>query len=254
MDNWYTEYAGYKLRLIRIEQTWLEMRARHWIKGDHGYFAGSYSTGGAGAKKSVDKSGESGIIGEKEDLPRKIKNESNAVDWSLVQTEDYSKKFTKLSDDEKVASAIETRAKWALNNRDGKNTEELYAVSLKDGREIGRITDQNYSSAVKRTRKFQRELNRADESGEEILLLHNHPRGLPPSISDINALMKNKNVSGITVGHNGTIYRYTRPNKAITKSDWSIALRKHKKYSVITSMEKALADLSSNYGFEFELI
>lgn len=58
-----TYYAGYSLRLIKLEQEWLEIRARHWIKGDHGYFAGSYSTGGgAGAKKTVDKAGESGII------------------------------------------------------------------------------------------------------------------------------------------------------------------------------------------------
>ncbi len=58
-----TYYAGYRLRLIKLEQEWLEIRARHWIKGDHGYFAGSYSTGGgAGAKKAVDKDGKSGII------------------------------------------------------------------------------------------------------------------------------------------------------------------------------------------------
>lgn len=195
-----------------------------------------------------------GIIEEKEELPRKIKSGSNTVDWSIVQSEEYSKKYMKLSDDERVSSAIETRAKWALNNRDGKNTEELYAISLKDGREVSRITDQNYDSAVKRTSKFTRELNAADESGEEILLLHNHPRGLPPSISDINALLKNKNVSGITVGHNGSIYRYTRPNKEIPKSDWSIALRRHKKYSDITSMEKALSDLSKEFGFEFEIL
>lgn len=205
-------------------------------------------------KQSIDKSAKNGIIKEREELSRKIKSGSNTVDWSIVQSEEYSKKYTKLSDDERVSSAIETRAKWALNNRDGKNTEELYAISLKDGREVSRITDQNYDSAVKRTSKFTRELNAADESGEEILLLHNHPRGLPPSISDINALLKNKNVSGITVGHNGSIYRYTRPNKEIPKSDWSIALRRHKKYSDITSMEKALSDLSKEFGFEFEIL
>ncbi|MBQ8960583.1 MAG: hypothetical protein IJ071_05130 [Ruminococcus sp.] len=63
MTDLRTFYAGYRLRLIKLEQEWLEIRARHWIKGEHGYFAGSYSTGGgAGAKKAVDKAGESGII------------------------------------------------------------------------------------------------------------------------------------------------------------------------------------------------
>lgn len=202
----------------------------------------------------LDNSGKSGIIEEKEELPRKMKSGSNAVDWSIVQSEEYSKKFTKLSTDEKVSSAIETRAKWALNNRDGKSTEELYAISLKDGREVSRITDQNYNSAVKRTPKFTRKLNTADESGEQILLLHNHPRGLPPSIYDINALLKNKNVSGITVGHNGSIYRYTRPNKEIPSDEWNIAMKHFKEFSEPTAMEKSLEILSQKYGFIFERI
>ena len=37
------------------------MRSRRWIKGEHGYFAGSVGSGGKSAKK-VDKSGKSGII------------------------------------------------------------------------------------------------------------------------------------------------------------------------------------------------
>lgn len=64
MNDLRTYYAGYRLRLIMLEQARLEMRARHWIKGEHGYFAGSYSTGGGGktSAKAVDKTGENGII------------------------------------------------------------------------------------------------------------------------------------------------------------------------------------------------
>ena len=64
---------------------------------------------------SIDIFDGSGIIVEKEELPRKMKSGSNAVDWSIVQSEEYSKKFKKLSDDEKVSSAIEAYAKWTLN-------------------------------------------------------------------------------------------------------------------------------------------
>lgn len=204
--------------------------------------------------QSIDNSANSGIIEEKEELPRKPKSGIHPVDWNVVQSEEYSDKFRKLSEDEKVSAAIETRAKWALNNRDGKKSEELYAISLKDGREVARIADQNYDYAVQRTPEFTRKLNNADKSGESILLLHNHPRGLPPGLSDLNALTYNENVSGITVGHNGSIYRYTRPEREITKSDWAIALRRYKEYSDVTSMEKALADLSKDYKFVFEIL
>lgn len=202
----------------------------------------------------VDNQQNGGIIEIKEISTRENKEINYAVDWSVIHTDEYSKRFEKLSDNKKVSDAIETRAKWALSNRDGVRTEELYAISLYDGREISRITDQHNDSAVIRTPKFTSELNTADNTGEKILLLHNHPKGLPPSLSDINALLVNKNVSGITVGHDGSLYRYTRPNREIDKGDWYIALRRYKKYSEKTSMEKALADLSREYEFEFELL
>lgn len=203
--------------------------------------------------KPIDISSGSGII-EREMLPRKVKNGSHAVDWAVIQSDEYSQKFSKLSTNKKVSSAIEARAKWALSNRDGKSTEELYAISLSDGREIARITNQNYDSAVKRTTKFTKELNQVDSTGEKILLIHNHPKGYPPSPQDINTLLKNENVSGITVGHNGSVYRYTRPSKEISDIDWNVALRHFKEYTEITSMEKALVALSREFGFEFEII
>ena len=147
---------------------------------------------------------------------------------------------------------VETRAKWALNNRDGVQTEEIYAVNMKNGVEVGRITDQNYSSAIKRTSLFNSKLKNADKSGDEILLIHNHPLGLPPSISDINALIENKNISGITVGHNGSIYKYTRPNKKISEDDWNIAMKHFKKYSDVTAMEKSLEVLGKNTDFQLK--
>ena len=203
------------------------------------------------AEKGLTSGGGSDKIAS-EESPRKSKQGSFEVDWSKIQSAEYSAKFRKLSDNPTVSDALETRAKWALNNRSGKQTEELYAVSMTSGKEIARITDQNIPSGIERTTQFTAKLDEADLSGDKIMLLHNHPRGLPPSISDINALLKNKNVSGITIGHNGTVYRYTRPDRAIPEDDWIIEMRKLKDFSEMTSMEKALEILSQRFGFEFE--
>ncbi len=203
------------------------------------------------AEKVLTSAGGSDKIAS-EESPRKSKQGSFEVDWSKIQSAEYSAKFRKLSDNPTVSDALETRAKWALNNRSGKQTEELYAVSMTSGKEIARITDQNIPSGIERTTQFTAKLDEADLSGDKIMLLHNHPRGLPPSISDINALLKNKNVSGITIGHNGTVYRYTRPDRAIPEDDWIIEMRKLKDFSEMTSMEKALEILSQRFGFEFE--
>ena len=199
------------------------------------------------------KGSRSGII-VAEDSPRKTGTGRFSVDWSIVQSPQYSAKFDRLSDNPKVARSVETRAKWALNNRTGTKTEELYAVSLLDGTEISRIADQRIDSGVKRTADFTRKLYEAEQRGEKVLLIHNHPRGLPPSIGDINALLEHSNVSGITVGHDGSVYRYTRPKATIPQTEWDVAMRHFSGYSESTAMEKALELLSRKYQFEVEIL
>ena len=200
--------------------------------------------------KTVDKSSKSGIINtEHEQSPRKMLKGDFSVDWSKIQDKSYNTRLHYISNDDKVVDAIETRCKWALNNRNLSKTEELYAIDLSDGSEISKIIDQYNDFGVKRTPRFDADLKNADREGKKILLIHNHPRGLPPSIGDINALLSNENISGITAGHDGSIYYYTKPHKNIPKFDYSVKLRHYKDYDEITNMEKALEDLQKQYGF-----
>lgn len=71
-------------------------------------------------------------------------------------------------------------------------------------------------------------------------------------MGDLNSLVKNKHASGITVGHDGSIYYYTRPREEISPSDFDVAIRKNSQYTEITNMEKALEELSESYGFKFK--
>ena len=54
------------------------------------------------------------------------------------------------------------------------------------------------------------------------------------------------------MGHDGSLYRYTRPQKEIPKTDFLVALRKYSQYTETTNIEKALDELSSEYGFRIE--
>lgn len=189
------------------------------------------------------------------ELSSHINQENNLfVNWAEIQSAKYRKRLEKLSNNPKVVNAIETRTKWALRNRDGLKTEELYAISLSTGEEIARVTGQQIDYGVERTKKFTKEINTADRLKEKILLIHNHPRGLPPSLGDINALFQNENISGITVGHNGSIYYYTRPKQIIPEEDFKVALMRYSRYTENTGFEKALMDLSEEYGFVFSIL
>ena len=76
------------------------------------------------------------------------------------------------------------RSRNALSHRSGKDTEELYAISLTSGKDISSITNQHIPFGVNRTTKFDDDIARTESNNEKVLIIHNHPRGLPPSIAD----------------------------------------------------------------------
>ena len=173
------------------------------------------------------------------------------VDWTIVKSKNYTERFNVLSDNEKANALAAQRSRNALVNRDGKNTEEIYAISLTTGKDISSITDQNIKFGVKKIDKFVADILRVEERGEDILLIHNHPRGLPPSVEDLNELLTHKNTVGITVGHDGSIYYYSKPSSKITNFDFAVAFKKNKKYNGVEQYEKAMEELAKQFNFIF---
>lgn len=174
------------------------------------------------------------------------------VNWKVVKSKEYSAKFSKISDNEKATSLIAKRSREALRNRDGKKTEELYAISLTTGKDVSSITNQHIPFGINRTFKFDKDVKRAEDNDEKVLLIHNHPRGLPPSVSDLNELLNHKNVSGITVGSNGSIYYYSKPNDEINEEDFTVAEKHFKQYTDdVARYEKTMELLAKRYEFVF---
>lgn len=204
---------------------------------------------GRAAENVVKTANAPAVAGEQS--PRQKKKSSYAVDWDIVQSEKYVDRFANLSNNEKANKAVCTRARWALNNRDGVRTEELYALDMRTGKEIARITDQHFPQGVKRTRLFDKALKKAKDKGSDIILVHNHPVGSPPSVADLNALLSTPGAKGVVAGHDGSLYQYTSPKEKIPQSDFAVAILKYKSYTYNTAHEKALLDLSKQYGFEF---
>lgn len=176
------------------------------------------------------------------------------VDWSIVKSKEYTKRFEAIANDEKTRNLIAKHARNALVNRNGKNTEELYAVNLSTGKDVTRIVDQHYKQGVKRTEKFNADIERAETKGYSILLIHNHPSSSVPSLADINELLNHKSTSGITVGHNGNIYYYSKPDRKIEKEDLMVALMKKKADNINKQYEDAMYELARQFGFEFKVL
>lgn len=176
---------------------------------------------------------------------------THGVNWKIVKSKEYTERFSAISDNSKANELAAQRARNALVHRDGKDTEELYAIGLRSGKDISSIVDQNYPYGVKRTRKLTDDVARAERMGDKVLFIHNHPGGTPPSMADINSLLENKAAVGITVGHNGSIYYYTKPNKIIGQRDFRVAAMKCEMYNGIEYREKILEELARRFSFEF---
>ena len=69
---------------------------------------------------------------------------------------------------------------------------------------------------------------------------------------DLNELLSHKNAVGITVGHNGSIYYYTKLEKYITDSDVRIAIRRTIEYNGNINEEGIMMQLAKQLNFVFK--
>lgn len=175
------------------------------------------------------------------------------VKWNVIKGKNYTRRFDALSDNPKANQLAATKARNMLKHRDGRNTEELYAISLTSAKDVSNILDQHNPFGVTRTEKFNRDMERAEEANNIVLLMHNHPNGYTPSIDDLNELLNHKNAVGLTVGHNGTLFFYSKPKTELTESDLNVVLMKCKGYNSLEERYiQAMEMLSKDEKFLFE--
>ena len=87
--------------------------------------------------------------------------------------------------------------------------------------------------------------------------MHNHPKNGYSSATDFNTLYENPKIKyGIIVGHKGTIYKYTAPQKRIVDFDVTVAIKHylHLDHPLAASKEMAYKDLGYKFGFTLEVI
>ncbi len=168
------------------------------------------------------------------------------------QYEKYKKRFQNLFDNPRTNEAVYKAAKMMLQHRDGTPFEDMYLIDEATGAIVGvsnsdsKVKGVVYNSSIKKA---------LEEYGKNTLIaLHNHPQGFPPSASDLNAVWNNEAVRcGMTIGHNGTIYKYTQPKKMIKPEVYERAFKSFKEqgYSEVTCQENALQD---EYDFKLEVL
>ncbi len=237
-----------KYSLDEDNQRMYGARAKEWGEKAQEFkkLSDSIATSDKKAVETVEKSGESGII-ESERMKHSMEY---AVPKDLLTTRSFREKFYKMDSDPEIQQEFYKMAKEILTHRSGNNGEDLAYYNIRTGKWFVSKTGTEagipeYNADILRGLKESRR--------GEIISFHNHPTGMPPSDSDLNAALINGYKKGYTLGHNGVIFEYTPPKQKIPESNYLTFVEKYKKqgFSEFESQLFALKDLSPLYEFEF---
>ena len=212
-NDWFMDYASHRVRLIALEQEWLEIRYWHlfdeqerrgWITKNGRHILIGEDSGSSGSKsgKSVDKSGESGIIKEKSDKPITEIVDSAIERVPLVRISGYS--------DEQCATIQQQHRellKFARDNNDSNEVAFVFNSSLQEKKEFKGSDDTiDFGGAL---------------YGSDLFIMHNHPRNSSYSLNDITEFLGNQSIKTLTiVKNNGKVETLTKLSVIDRKSSF----------------------------------
>ncbi|MDE9800078.1 minor capsid protein [Staphylococcus delphini] len=140
-------------------------------------------------------------------LNKRNKNDEFKVDVKYIQSNEYRRKFDKISDNKVLNRNIYQAAKEMLQHRNGDDREDLYGFDEKTGKMLFKsIENKNNKSKVYYTKNIEKIV---EKNPYQIISVHNHPRSTLPSVGDLTAQHLRKYAKGIIVGHNGRVIVYS---------------------------------------------
>lgn len=189
---------------------------------------------------------------------RELSGKEFGADLDYVRSEDYLNKLRNHPKTADVADSVARVSRQMLQHRNGTPFEDYYLLAA----DTGKVVAISNKARKKKGVVYNGQVKNAFENSAEqsLVSIHNHPSGYPPSLSDLASLQqrsKNNTIKyGLTAGHDGSVYWYTRPEKRIPKnviSQYTNQIEKFKKmgYNEVIAQEKALEIFSELFEFEF---
>ena len=189
---------------------------------------------------------------------RELSGRQFGADLDYVRSDEFVDKLKSHPKTSHISDSISRVSRQMLQHRNGTPYEDYY---LLDGF-TGKVVALSNKARKRKGVVYNEQVRKAfKESPEQSLVsIHNHPSGYPPSLSDFASLQqrsKNNTVKyGLTIGHDGSVYWYSRPNKRIPRSaqeKYVNQIDKFKKlgYNESVAQEKTLEIFSEVFEFEF---
>lgn len=192
---------------------------------------------------------------------RELSGRQFGANLDYVRSDKFVDKLKNHPKTSHISEPIARVSRQMLQHRNGTLYEDYYLLDA----ETGRVVALSNKSRKRKGVVYNEQVRKAfKESPEQSLVsIHNHPSGYPPSLSDLASLQqrsKNNTIKyGLTIGHDGSVYWYSKPNKRIHKKanqEYENLIEKMIKlgYTEVKAQEKTLALFAEKYDFTFERI
>ena len=189
---------------------------------------------------------------------RELSGGQFGADLDYVRSDEFVDKLKKHPKTSHLSESIARVSRQMLQHRNGTPFEDYYLIDTKTGRIVALSNKARKTKGVVYNDQVRKAFK--EKSEQSLVSIHNHPSGYPPSLSDFASLQqrsKNNTVKyGLTIGHDGSVYWYSRPNKRIPRSaqeKYVNQIDKFKKlgYNESVAQEKTLEMFSEVFEFEF---
>ncbi|MDU6559025.1 MAG: minor capsid protein [Streptococcus sp.] len=189
---------------------------------------------------------------------RELSGGQFGADLDYVRSDEFVDKLKKHPKTSHLSESIARVSRQMLQHRNGTPFEDYYLIDAETGRIVALSNKARKTKGVVYNNQVRKAFKEKPE--QSLVSIHNHPSGYPPSLSDFASLQqrsKNNTVKyGLTIGHDGSVYWYSRPNKRIPRSaqeKYVNQIDKFKKlgYNESVAQEKTLEMFSEVFEFEF---
>ena len=177
---------------------------------------------------------------------------SNAVDLNYIESDDFSRKFSRITKDSAVNDSLRRYSKAMLTHRKDTDGEDLYIIG--NG---GKLLLRKLSSASDLEVTLTKEETETIRNMTGLVIgMHNHPTNIPPTGSDFAVAGFRKYDFGIVITHNGKVYKYEVGSKPFLPRILDARIDKYTNAPYNQSVEeahlKALDEMVKEYGIKWQ--
>ena len=189
---------------------------------------------------------------------RELSGRQFGANLDYVRSDEFVDKLKNHPKTSHISEPIARVSRQMLQHRNGTPFEDYYLIDAETGRIVALSNKARKTKGVVYNDQVRKAFKEKPE--QSLVSIHNHPSGYPPSLSDFASLQqrsKNNTVKyGLIIGHDGSVYWYSRPNKRIPRSaqeKYVNQIDKFKKlgYNESVAQEKTLEMFSEVFEFEF---